>query len=81
VLLFVLSCSTPARALATGGCIRCQKDLGGNDKRLLSEGGMMHRFFGSAEFLAVQPFYSTHVREESKLLFEFDSALDFVLQT
>ncbi len=31
---------------------------------------MMHRFLGSAEFLAV-----------SKLLFEFDLALDFVLET
>ena len=43
---------------------------------------MMHRFFGSAEFLAVHPFIPLNSGKNSKLLFfEFDLALDFVLQT
>jgi hypothetical protein len=41
---------------------------------------MMHRFLGSAEFFGTA-FHSTQVREESKLLFEFELALDFVLET
>ena len=42
---------------------------------------MMHRFFGSAEFLAVQPFIPLKSGKNPNCFFEFDLAFDFVLQT
>ena len=52
-----------------------------NDKRLVSGGGMMHRFLGSAEFLTVQPFIPLKSGKNPSCFLSFDLALDFVLET
>ncbi len=42
---------------------------------------MMHRFLGSAEFLAVQPFIPLKSGKNPSCFLSFDLALDFVLET
>jgi hypothetical protein len=41
----------------------------------------MHRFLGSVELLAVQPFRFHSSQGRIQVAFEFDLALDFVLET
>src|SRR5437016_14645805 len=81
MLMFVLSGSTPARAPRDGRLHALSERTRGNDKRLVSGGGMMHRFLGSAAFLAGQPFIPLKSGKNPSCFLSFDLALDFVLAT
>ena len=79
--MFVVSCSTPARAPRDGRLHALSETTRGNDKRLVSGGGMMHRFLGSADLLAGQPFIPLKSGNNPSCFLSFDLALDFVLET